>query len=283
MTDDSPRRWQQAASAAGAHLRAEPNPLVLTDITSCESPAQVAARLMAGAGSCHLTAIDHARWGDPGPVVHGRGPHGESLIAVRPTQHSPWRQHTSDQGIPSVIAIDDYAPLIDVRIHMADVRVLGTLRRIIDAEQHPLAHVLSGTTTEAVPRIPDWTGHQVYSVHPERVTVHCQAGAGDVPTDHITDAVIDPVAAEQFWTIQQLLEHNNLDWHAIMIHHLDAGSTNTPFDLAEITSVRLVSLDTYGFSVVAIANNLGHPVRIPFRQRITGPAQVIPAIAQLCP
>lgn len=283
MTDDTPQRWQQAASAAAAHLGTEPNPLVLTDITCCESPAQVAARLMAGAGRSTVAAIDHATWGDPGPVVHGRGPDGESLLAVRPDADSPWRHHTPGQAIASVVAIDDYAPLVDVRIHMADARVLCTLRRTRHAERYPLTQTLGGTITEALPRIPEWTGHQVYSVHPKRVTVHCQTGAGDVPLAHITKATIDPVAADQFWTIQRLLEHDDLDWHAIMAHHLIVGGADAPFRLDDVTSVRLVSVDTHGFSVVAVVDDLGHPVRIPFRHRITGPRHVLAAVRDVCP
>lgn len=250
----------------------------MSETPTQESPLELAARLLAGAGSATVTFPGD----DSHPVLHGRTLLGHPWVLGHPDHlhlledlapHAPTNRITADDSPPCRCAdapkvdlvITETAPLPSTRLVLTTLHATG---RLVPVSRDHMDHHATGALLVECNNWPD--GVLAY-VATDTIAVHTPAGQTPVdpyavcltepdPLAELGVAVPETLAREFGEHITELVQR--------MSEHHDAATSD--LDLAAITDVHVVSADSHGISLLCYGEaQTPYNVRLPFTRRAT--------------
>lgn len=224
-----------------------------------ESAHSAAARLAAGSGVAALATTRSG--GDPvafGPVLHGLAGDG-TLLVLAGGDAVPEAVGSGESTPQAVLMVDDYAPLLEARVHLGCLRARGRLRAARDDEfaGHPLRAEQSA-----------WAGSRLLALEAPHLVLTRLGVSVELPVGEVACAEVDPLAHRAF----ELAEA------------VDGTRGIALADLVEEGDgpVRLLSLDTRGVHVL-VEDPAGMGIhRVPFTRPVGGVGAAVDEVARLC-
>lgn len=237
-----------------------------------ERPEQVAARLLRGAGVAIVAAVDAPEHDDLDLTVHCAGPRGATVIVTNPSPDSHWRGDNTPEH--AMLAIDDFAPIPEAKIHLSAVRAIGALHVINDPD---LAHRLVQKNAAATEMFNLWDDPVVLVITPVHVRVECPAGTVTLPGTALANVELDPLAMRQVELLEKLADCT-VQWDHIVRQEITARPAKKEFLVTDETLIKVFGADSFGLLALVFNPHQARLLRLPFQQQAV---TVTEAIAQV--
>ena len=232
-----------------------------------EHVTSAAARLASGGG---VAAVATSRAdGSPaalGPLLHGMAPDGSLLVLVGGTAVPP--EVADGSRYPqAVIMVDDFAPILEVKVHVGSLRGIGALRPVEDHEF--VGHPLRGEATA-------WPGSRLLAVETMELTLTRLGVSVDLAVETVRSARIDPLSEQAHDVIEAIRVVHGRRLPSLVEGCRVHGSASPG------ESLHLLSVDVHGMHVLAEGPDGMGIHRLPFRRRTEDVGDVLAEVAALC-
>lgn len=232
-----------------------------------ESVASAAARLARGAGVAAV-ATAHST-GEPrslGGVMHGLAGDGTVLVLAGGDVVDDLRLDLGERP-EAVFMVDDFAPILEVKVHVGSLRGIGALRPVEDHEF--VGHPLRGEATA-------WPGSRLLAVETMELTLTRLGVSVDLAVETVRSARIDPLSEQAHDVIEAIRVVHGRRLPSLVEGCRVHGSASPG------ESLHLLSVDVHGMHVLAEGPDGMGIHRLPFRRRTEDVGDVLAEVAALC-
>lgn len=246
-----------------------------------EPPAQVAARLLSGAGSGEVRIAGNGSCVRPLPVLHGRSPQGMEWMVTDQTRLPGWEAVDHLRSFPVTFGVVEQAPLVDVCVTTASLVGMGTAQVLPPGQQLTVAPSRCDRPTLAE-ILQTWAEARVFRLCLQDLTVEGPFGRAKVDPDTVRRTRLDPFALDQLGVVERISAS-----HEDLVATLARPWTDHPANPADpagsdpAEQVRLIGVDRRGATALRVLGSTGIRVRIPFPQPVETIEAAIDALLEL--